>query len=174
MSGRRLELPGWFRAEKQWDLVVVHGGQFIAAVEFKSQVGPSFGNNFNNRSEEAIGSATDIWGAYREGAFSPSPRPWLGYLMLIEDCERSRSPIKVAQPHFHVFPEFLDASYMRRYELLIRKLQRDRLYDGACLIASSKETGRRGGFREPDAELGFEPFVRGVVARVASVCAPLP
>jgi hypothetical protein len=27
---------------------------------------PSFGNNFNNRSEEAIGSASDIWIAYRE------------------------------------------------------------------------------------------------------------
>jgi len=57
----RLELPGYYRAEKKWDLVVVHDGQLAAAIELKSQVGPSFGNNFNNRSEEAIGNATDIW-----------------------------------------------------------------------------------------------------------------
>lgn len=41
----------------------------IAAVELKSQVGPSFGNNCNNRTEEAIGTAHDFWTAYREGAF---------------------------------------------------------------------------------------------------------
>lgn len=56
----RIELPGWFRAEKKWDLLVVHNRELIAALEFKSQIGPSFGNNFNNRTEEAIGSATDI------------------------------------------------------------------------------------------------------------------
>ena len=66
---KRVELPGWFRAEKKWDLVIVHEKELLAALEFKSQIGPSFGNNFNNRTEEALGSATDIWAAYREGAF---------------------------------------------------------------------------------------------------------
>lgn len=78
---KRIELPGWFRAEKKWDLVIVHERELLAAIEFKSQIGPSFGNNFNNRTEEALGSATDIWAAYREGAFKPSARPFLGYLM---------------------------------------------------------------------------------------------
>jgi len=59
--------------------VVIHEGHLIAAMKFKSQTGPSFGNNFNNRTEEAIGSATDLWASYREEAFKPSPRPWLGY-----------------------------------------------------------------------------------------------
>ena len=36
---QKVELPGWFRAEKQWDLLVVVGGKLIAAMEFKSQVG---------------------------------------------------------------------------------------------------------------------------------------
>lgn len=66
--GSAVELPGYFRPEKKWDLVVVHGDALAAAIEFKSQVGPSFGNNYNNRSEEAIGNAVDIWTAYREGA----------------------------------------------------------------------------------------------------------
>src|SRR5579859_6178346 len=52
-----LELPGYFRPTKEWDLLVVREGMLLAALELKSQVGPSFGNNFNNRTEEAMGSA---------------------------------------------------------------------------------------------------------------------
>src|SRR5882762_10434237 len=82
---RRIELPGYFRPEKKWDLLVIVDNCLVASIEFKSQIGPSFGNNYNNRTEEALGSATDIWAAYREGAFKPSARPWLGYLMLLEE-----------------------------------------------------------------------------------------
>src|SRR5665647_3177740 len=46
-----LTLPGYFRPTKLWDLLVIHKGELIAAVELKSQVGPYFGNNFNNRTE---------------------------------------------------------------------------------------------------------------------------
>ena len=75
---RVLTLPGFFRATKLWDMLVMHHGEFVAALEFKSQVGPSFGNNFNNRSEEAIGTAHDLWTAYREGAFGKdAPRRFL-------------------------------------------------------------------------------------------------
>ena len=55
-----LELPGYFRPEKKWDLIVVVDGLLLASLEFKSQVGPSFGNNYNNRTEEALGNATDL------------------------------------------------------------------------------------------------------------------
>ena len=68
-------LPGYYRPEKKWDLLVVSNNQLVTAIEFKSQVGPSFGNNFNNRVEEAVGSATDIWTAYREKRFGTNPRP---------------------------------------------------------------------------------------------------
>src|ERR1051326_6406697 len=64
-----LELPGYFRPTKQWDCLVVVKGHLVAALEAKSQVGPSFGNNFNNRTEEAMGSALDLWTAFRENAF---------------------------------------------------------------------------------------------------------
>ena len=78
---KRTELPGWYRPEKRWDLLIVADSRLVAIVEFKSHVG-SFGNNFNNRTEEALGNATDLWAAYEEGAFVPSERPWLGFLML--------------------------------------------------------------------------------------------
>ncbi|MGH7943310.1 MAG: PaeR7I family type II restriction endonuclease [Limisphaerales bacterium] len=48
-----LELPGYFRPNKRWDFLVVVKNQLVAALEAKSQAGPSFGNNFNNRTEEA-------------------------------------------------------------------------------------------------------------------------
>jgi hypothetical protein len=80
----KIDLPGYFRPEKCWDLLVVTDGQLLAVIECKSQVGPSFGNNYNNRTEESLGSATDLWAAYREGAYAPSQRPWLGFLMVLE------------------------------------------------------------------------------------------
>jgi len=162
-----VELPGWYRAEKQWDLLVVAEGQLLAGIEFKSQVG-SFGNNYNNRTEEAIGSATDIWAAYREGAFKPSARPWLGYMMLLEEAPGSTQPVKVREPHFKVFPEFVDASYEKRYKILLTKLMRERLYDSACFLLSDSKRGREGYYREPDPELSFEKFVGSLLARVIS------
>ena len=95
-----MELPGYFRAEKNWDLLAVVDGTLVALIEFKAQVEPSFGNNFNNRSEEALGNATDLWAAYREGAFKPSQRPWLGYVFILEDCPKSQSPVRVKEPPF--------------------------------------------------------------------------
>jgi hypothetical protein len=99
----------------------------LAAVEFKSQVGPSFGNNFNNRAEEAIGIAVDLWTAYREGAFGETPRPFVGWLMLVEDCKQSRSPVRDSSPHYKVLPEFNGTSYSERYNILCRKLVQEQL-----------------------------------------------
>ncbi len=123
-------------------------GQFLAGIEFKSQVG-SFGNNYNNRTEEAIGSACDLWAAYREGAFKPSARPWLGYLMLLEHAPESTRPVRAQEPHFKVFPEFKKASYAKRYEILLTKLVRERLYDSACFLLSDSKNGLEDNIRSP-------------------------
>ena len=163
-----VELPGWFRAEKKWDLLVVFKGQLVAAMEFKSQVG-SFGNNFNNRTEESLGSAIDIWTAYREGAFAISQRPWLGYVMMLEEVARSLSPVAVKEPHFPVFPEFRAASYAKRYEILMTKLVRERLYDSAALQLSSKNSAEDGSYRQPSAQLSVESLLNSLKARTITV-----
>ncbi len=163
-----IELPGWYRPEKKWDLLIVSDGKLLAGIEFKSQVG-SFGNNYNNRTEEAIGSAADIWAAYREGAFKPSARPWLGYLMLLEESPGSLSPVRAREPHFKVFPEFKEASYARRYELLLTKLVRERLYDAACFLMSNATDGPKGLYREPAAELSFQNFIASLTAKAIAV-----
>ena len=148
-SGRKdLTLPGYYRPTKKWDVVIVHRQRLLAALEFKSHVG-SFGNNFNNRAEEVIGSATDLWVAAQHGAYHPTnhtqgldrpdddPRPpFLGYLMLLEDCDGSTQPVDVSSPHYRVFPEFDNSSYADRYRILCEHLMEQRLYKAAALMLS--------------------------------------
>jgi hypothetical protein len=160
----KLELPGFFRPTKEWDILVVIDGILLASLEFKSQVG-SFGNNYNNRTEEALGNATDLRAAYREGAFKPSPKPWLGYLMLLEEAPDSTSAVSVAEPHFKVFEEFQGASYAKRYEILCQKLVREGLYDAACFLLSDREGGAKGAFKEPNPEISFQNFAASLTAR---------
>lgn len=167
---RGRQLPGFFRATKDWDMVVARNGHLLAAIELKSQIGPSFGNNFNNRTEEALGNALDLWTAYREGAFGTSPAPWLGYLFLLEDAAGSRTVIRVNEPHFKVFPEFRAASYARRYELLCRKLVLERQYNSACFLTARREDAAIPvNYAEPDAAaLGAEQFLTQLIHHVAA------
>jgi hypothetical protein len=163
---KALELPGYFRPTKEWDLLVVKEGFLIVALEAKSQVGPSFGNNFNNRTEEAMGSALDLWTAFRQGAFNESAQPFLGYFFMLEDCDASQRPVKVREPHFEVFPEFVDASYATRYELFCRKLVLERHYSASALVTSRRDTGLDGVYNEPAADLTASSFLRRLVAQV--------
>ncbi len=157
-------LPGYFRPTKNWDLVVVADDQLLASIEFKAHVGPSFGNNFNNRVEEALGNSTDLLTAYREGKFNPSQKPWLGWLMLLEDNPKATSAVRVDEPHFEVFPEFKATSYAKRYELFCERLLRERLYDGTCLILSDRKGGLKGRFYEPNSEFSFNTFATSLSA----------
>ena len=161
-----LELPGYYRAEKKWDLIVVSEGQLVTAMEFKSQVGPSFGNNFNNRSEEAIGSATDIWVAYREGRFGNSPQPFLGYFFLLEDCAKVMKPVRNMQPYFQVDPVFDRASYSKRYELLCRRLVLERVYNAACLVMATNSPKTK--LTEPADDLAFQRFVAALRGHIVA------
>jgi hypothetical protein len=165
-----LELPGYFRATKKWDLIVVSEGQLVLAMEFKSQAGKSIGNNVNNRSEEAVGSAKDIWTAFREGRFGNSPTPFLGYFFLLEDRPRVKIPVANKEPYFPVDPEFKGplrsnevgegkfqgVSYSKRYELLCRRLVLERLYTAACFIMATNEKSTE--ISEPAEDLTFHRF----------------
>ena len=163
---KALDLPGYFRSTKEWDLLVIKDGLLVVALEAKSQVGPSFGNNFNNRTEEAMGSALDLWTAFRQGAFNKSTQPFLGYFFMLEDCDASQRPVRVREPHFKVFPEFVGASYAKRYELFCRKLVLERHYSASTLITSKRDTGLEGVYREPAADLTVSSFLRKLSAQV--------
>jgi len=165
---KTLELPGFFRPTKEWDLLVIKNGQLAVALEAKSQVGPSFGNNFNNRTEEAMGSALDLWTAFREGAFNTGVQPFLGYFFMLEDCQASNRPVRVREPHFKVFPEFIGASYMKRYELFCRKLILERHYTSSSFITSANDSGLKGVYQEPANDLSFERFARALISHVGA------
>ena len=170
-QGRVLTLPGYFRPTKLWDLLVMNEGRLIAALEFKSHVGPSFGNNANNRAEESIGTAHDFWTAYREGAFGEQPRPFAGWMMLLEDTPQSRAPVRDMSPNFPVFKEFSGASYAERYNILCRKLIQERLYTVASVIVSPRTAVYTGAFGELSELTGLRTFVTELAGHVAAEAA---
>lgn len=163
-----LTLPGYFRPTKLWDLLVIHQGELIAAIELKSHVGPSFGNNFNNRAEESIGTAHDFWTAYREGAFGKQPRPFAGWVMLVEDAPKSRSPVKDKSPHFPVSSEFQNASYLKRYDVLCQRLVQEQMYSSAAVIASPRSAIKSGGYSDLSAMTSLKTFVSSLAGHVAA------
>ena len=135
---QRLELPGYYRPQKQWDVVVAHENTLVAAFEMKALGGPSFGNNYNNRVEEAIGSAVDLRRAALADLF-PGERPWLGYFFIMEDAKGSRSP-KWRTPKGAAFPIekiWHGSSYQSRFAIFCERLMAEGLYDAVCYITSS-------------------------------------
>ena len=171
--GRRTDvtIPGFYRPTKNWDLLVVNRGRLVAAIEFKSQVGPSFGNNFNNRVEEALGNATDLNTAFREGVFGESPKPFAGYFFVLEECPKSTTPVGFSSPHFPSMPEFENATYAARYEILCRKLVQERVYDAAALLLTDRHAARTGAFRAASELTSPHRFAATLAAKVAAMIA---
>lgn len=163
--GIRLTLPGHYRRSKDWDLLVTFKGALVAAIEFKSQVG-SIGNNFNNRTEEALGNGVDIWKAYEEGIFGPV-RPWLGFVFVIEHSEVSA---RISKPDpatlYPADPIFSGTSYIDRYRILAQRLVRERLYDATCVLTTRKGEGI---LEEPVPEVSVSNFAAAVAARIAYI-----
>lgn len=136
-------VPGYFRATKEWDMVITTPkGNLAAAIELKSQVG-SYENNPNNRVEESIGSAEDFWTAFREKSFTSTQTPWLGYFIVVGDDETSRHPVKVNNPLFSARREFDGASYLDRYTILCQRLVLEHKYNAVALLATTDKAHYR-------------------------------
>lgn len=168
-----LTLPGYFRPTKLWDLLVTYKGELIVAIELKSQVGPSFGNNFNNRTEEAIGTAADFRTAFREEAFGKQPRPFVGWLMMVEDAPKSRKPVSISSPHFPAFKAFMGTSYLTRYDLLCQRLVQEQLYTSAAVIAAARNAKDSGEFTNLSTMTSLKTFVTALAGHTASSAARL-
>lgn len=160
-----IPLPGYYRRAKNWDIVVTYNDILVAAIECKSQVG-SFGNNFNNRTEEAIGNAVDLWRAYEAGLVG-TVKPWLGFVFVFEHAVGSTTPIRdQGTPLYRTDPAFDNSSYTTRYQLLFQRLVRERLYDAACLISTLKGGGIHG---EPLPEVSTRNLTAAIAGRVAYI-----
>ncbi len=163
-----VELPGYYRPEKRWDVVAIHGGVVVVAIEFKSILG-SYGNNMNNRVEEALGNATDLLEAAETGLLGLKP-PWLGYVFLMQDEPASSSPVGVRQTHFSVDEEFRNSSYQQRAITMCRRLVLRRLYNAAWFVTGDGGT-TPDCIREPASDLSWAKFEAAIRGRVNEMLA---
>lgn len=163
---QKLELPGYFRPEKKWDLLAFHDGELVAAIELKS-IWSSYGNNMNNRAEEAIGSGYDFRLANKNELFGKSV-PWLGYVFVIKDDPAIHAPKSSRNPHFAVDPAFDGASYLDRSILTCRRLVAERVYDRAfyAVCDASSRT-----MSEPASDMTWSKFEAALRGKVAEALA---
>lgn len=187
------EVPGFFRSAKRWDLLVMNGETLVAAIEFKS-IADSFGNNANNRGEEAAGCAVDVLEALREGAFDGLTKIFLGYLMLVEDCNGTNQTVKVRMKNFRVMAEFMldptqrdttyvrrddgfyppidGVSYMSRFDIMCRRLMQKQMYDAACVVAAKRPPlAGSPACRDVSRDTGVKAFLAGLAAHVSAIVA---
>ncbi len=163
-------LPGHFRPSKQWDLVVMFHGRLLATVELKSLGGPSFGNNANNRCEEAIGSGVDFRTAQREGSFGSGAAPFLGYLILIHDAEGSRKAgtRSMINPSFKIDSCFASASYQERMAILCERMTQEGLYNAAAAMSSPANAARSGEFKDLSKNASFHRLLNHLIAHISA------
>ena len=90
---KRRPIAGYFRRDKSWDVVVMVADRVVGIIELKSMAGGSPGQNYNNRTDEALGQAVDVWTAVEREIVGPQ-RPWLGYFMLLEDNAAFTTAVK--------------------------------------------------------------------------------
>ncbi|WP_052286804.1 PaeR7I family type II restriction endonuclease [Streptomyces sp. 769] len=141
-------LPGYYRVRKQWDLVVLYKEVLVAALEFKSQVG-SVGKNFNNRFEEALGSATDLAAAQKKnGPFGAVP-PWLGYVFVLEETEETEKLNRQSHALFEIDPAFKGMSYTQRYQEMISRFVGENVYDIGWFITTQRAEDGSITYKEP-------------------------
>ena len=118
--------------------------------------------NFNNRAEESIGSAVDLWTAFRENQFPGQAAPWIGYLTVVGKDEGSINPVRNNEPHYPVLPEFKTASYLDRYRILCQKLILERHYSMAALVSTSGPDH----YEDVSEDTSIEKFIRSFIGHL--------
>jgi len=160
---KKRPVPGYFRRDKSWDIVVTVSERVLAIIELKSIVGSNPGQNFNNRTDEALGQAMDVWKAVERGIIDSPLRPWLGYFMLIEDNDAwNRRPSAPRRAVWPADPAFDDTSPADRATIFFDRMVRERLLDAACVVLADRSTGEA---RYPQQTLSFQAFAAAMFGR---------
>lgn len=152
-------IGGFFRSSKSWDIVCRDpAGDLRVAVEFKSQV-DSYGNNENNRYEEALGSGLDARARYGESVL-------LGFVFVL--CDEPATSRITRLAHNEIAPEFRETSHAQRRELFARRLTLFKIndmpfYDAAAILLVARD-GRHSHPSDPD--LDIRTFVDRLVSRL--------
>ncbi len=192
LTGRKAQVPGFFRPSKSWDVLIMDHDVLIAAIELKS-IADSFGKNANNRNEEALGSGVDIKEAFEEGAFEGLTRLFTGYLILVEDCQQTLASVQIQMKHFRamekfmqypktreemyvrnaqgVFPAIDGLSYMNRFDILCRSLMQKKLYSSASVIKSPRSAIENGKYGNVSRETSIKAFLASLASHVETIAA---
>jgi len=139
---RNAVVAGHFRVAKSWDIVCRDAaGIPRICVEFKSQV-DSYGNNENNRYEEALGSGLDVRAKH-------GTETVLGFVFVICDEPATRSITRPRLPDLD--PAFENSSHVDRRRVFSEriveyKLNGESLYDAAALLLVRRD----GTFEHPE------------------------
>lgn len=158
-----LALPGYFRSAKQWDLLCFDGEDLMAAIELKS-INSSFGNNQNNRAEEAIGNAVDLEFATKNGLVSRRTKPPARcYVLIVCDCEKSRKPLSVPKSRYEIDPIFKGTNYQQRFEIMCSRLLDERLYEAVWLVFVDPEGET---VKEPNPALSYDVFIETIASQL--------
>lgn len=163
-AGQGLALPGFFLPTRPWDIVVMHEGRLVAALAIRARTARSLENGFVTLGEEALCTGKEMDALCRRQAFGPGLRPWSGWLVFLEDGPALTQPVTVAPTLLQAVPEYRHGTHAEWYELLLRKLERERLFDTCALLLCPEELEQSGSYREPALELGG----RRLLAHLAS------
>lgn len=149
-----IRVGGYFRPTKAWDVVCWSRDKPRIAIELKTQA-DSYGNNENNRYEEALGNALDLRAKYgREVG--------LGFLFII--CEEETSLRVTRQRVPDVDAVFAESSHVSRRMIFARRIVEYKLddwplYDAAAVLVIKRD----GTFYHPeDKDLGLLGFAAAV------------
>jgi Restriction endonuclease XhoI len=141
-SDKEAVVSGHFRVAKSWDIVCRDTENIPRiCVEFKSQV-DSYGNNENNRYEEALGSGLDVRAKHGSETV-------LGFVFVVCDEPATRSITRARLPDLD--PAFANSSHIDRRRVFSERiveymLNGESLYDAAALLLVRRD----GTFEHPD------------------------
>ncbi len=190
ITGRQAQIPGYFRPTKSWDILVMSQGTLVAVIELKS-IADSFGKNINNRNEEVLGSGIDVKEAFAEDAFEGITRLFTGYVILVEDCPETQSSVAIHMKQFRAMSEFMAApetrqslyqrgqnglypsipgvSYMKRFDILCRRLMQKNLYTSAAVVTTPRSAIQDGCFGAVTQETGIMAFMSTLASHIENI-----
>jgi type II restriction enzyme len=159
---RKRPIPGFFRRDKCWGVVVTVADRVVGIVELKSMAGEEPGKNYNNHTDEALGQAVDVWRAVQRESTDAPLRPWLGYFMLLEDNDSANRSVKDRTPVWPTDPVFDRSTYAKRYEIFFDRMVKVQRLDAACLALANKSDGK---VQFPTNALSFQTFAAAIHGR---------
>lgn len=92
--------------------------------------------------------------------------PWMGWAMIF-DPTTAGNPVRRGALNFPLDPAFNDATYTKRYQVLVNRLMQERVYNFASVILTKPNDGPRGVYQDLDPNASFKQFLASLAGHVA-------